>query len=81
LYLLRFPAFPVLYTFLKNNYVSLHSISQFRQAKCSGLVKLSWFNDNIPYNLQKQPNKETMAAMLEAERIARDPSVKRYSDV
>ena len=28
-----------------------------------------------------QPNKETIAAMLEAERIARDPSVKRYSDV
>ena len=28
-----------------------------------------------------QPNKETMAAMLEAERIARDPPVKRYSDV
>lgn len=29
----------------------------------------------------EQPNKETIAAMLEAERIARDPSVKRYSDV
>ena len=29
----------------------------------------------------EQPNKETMAAMLEAEHIARDPSVKRYSDV
>ena len=29
----------------------------------------------------EQPNKETMAAMLEAERIARGPSVKRYSDV
>ena len=29
----------------------------------------------------EQPNKETMAAMLEAERIARDPYVKRYSDV
>ena len=28
-----------------------------------------------------QPNKETMAAMLEAERIARDSSVKRYTDV
>ena len=28
-----------------------------------------------------QPNKETMAAMLEAEHIARDPSAKRYSDV
>ena len=28
-----------------------------------------------------QPNKETMAAMLEAERIAKDPSVKHYTDV
>ena len=28
-----------------------------------------------------QPNKETIAAMLEAERIAKDPSIKRYSDV
>ena len=37
---------------------------------------------NLPFNvLMEQPNKETMAAMLEAEPIARDPSVKRYSDV
>ena len=28
-----------------------------------------------------QPNKETMSAMLEAERIAHDPDVKHYSDV
>ena len=36
----------------------------------------------IPFDVRmEQPNKETMAAMLEAERIARDPSVKRYSDV
>ena len=28
-----------------------------------------------------QPNKETMAAMLEAERIAKDLSVKHYTDV
>ena len=28
-----------------------------------------------------QPNKESMAAMLEAERIAKDPSVKHYTDV
>ena len=28
-----------------------------------------------------QPNKETVLAMLEAESIARDSSVKRYSDV
>ncbi len=29
----------------------------------------------------EQPNKETIAAMLEAERIAHSPDVKRYSDV
>ena len=28
-----------------------------------------------------QPNKETIAAMLEAERIAKDTSIKHYSDV
>lgn len=28
-----------------------------------------------------QPNKDTVAAMLEAERIAKDPSIKHYSDV
>lgn len=28
-----------------------------------------------------KPNKETIVAMLEAEHIARDPSVKHYSDV
>ena len=28
-----------------------------------------------------QPNKETIAAMLEAERIAKDPGIKHYSDV
>ena len=28
-----------------------------------------------------QPNKETIAAMLEAERIAKDSSIKHYSDV
>ena len=36
----------------------------------------------IPFEISvNKPNKETVAAMLEAERIARDPSVKRYSDV
>ncbi len=30
---------------------------------------------------QERPNKETIAAMLEAERIAHDPSVKRYDDL
>ena len=29
----------------------------------------------------EQPNKETIASMLEAERIAHDPRVKHYSDV
>ena len=36
----------------------------------------------LPFDVRvEQPNKETIAAMLEAERISRDPSVKRYSDV
>lgn len=36
----------------------------------------------FPFDVRiEQPNKETIAAMLEAERITRDPSVKRYSDV
>lgn len=36
----------------------------------------------FPFDVRiEQPNKETIAAMLEAEHIARDPSVKRYSEV
>ena len=36
----------------------------------------------IPFDIAlNQPNKETIAAMLEAERIAHDPNVKHYSDV
>ncbi len=36
----------------------------------------------FPFDVRmEQPNKETVAAMLEAEHIAREPSVKRYSDV
>ncbi len=44
-----------------------------RQSLCVG---------GFPFEVRlEQPNKETIAAMLEAERIARDPSVKHYSDV
>ena len=36
----------------------------------------------IPFEVRlEQPNKETIAAMLEAERIAKDPSVKGYNDL
>ncbi len=36
----------------------------------------------FPFDVKlAQPNKETIAAMLEAKRIAHDPNVKRYSDV
>ncbi len=36
----------------------------------------------FPFDVRlEQPNAETIAAMAEAERIARDPNVKRYSDV
>lgn len=36
----------------------------------------------IPFDISlNQPNRETIAAMLEAERIAKDRSVKGYSDL
>ena len=36
----------------------------------------------IPFEISlNQPNRETVAAMLEAERIAKDPSVKSYTDM
>ena len=35
-------------------------------------------NDNVPLNM---PNKETIAAMLEAEKIAKDPFVKGYTNL
>ena len=36
----------------------------------------------FPFEVRlKRPNKETISAMLEAEQIASDPGVKRYSDV
>ena len=36
----------------------------------------------LPFDLRpKRPNMETLAAMAEAERIARDPSVKGYRDM
>ena len=35
----------------------------------------------IPFSISRVPNAETVAAMLEAERIARDPNVKGYRDM
>ena len=36
----------------------------------------------IPFEVRlEQPNRETIMAMLEAERIAKDPSVKGYTDL
>lgn len=36
----------------------------------------------IPFTITEiTPNQETVTAMLEAKRIAKDPSVKKYSDV
>lgn len=36
----------------------------------------------IPFEISlNKPNKETIAAMLEAERIAKDPSAKGYTDL
>ena len=45
-------------------------------------VRQSLREGRIPFEIAlNQPNKETIAAMLEAERIAHDPSVKHYTDV
>lgn len=36
----------------------------------------------FPFDVRlEQPNKETILAMLESEKIANDPNIKRYSDV
>ena len=38
--------------------------------------------DIVKKELQsEEPNEETIAAMLEAERIAQDPNVKHYTDL
>ena len=36
----------------------------------------------IPFEISlNQPNRETLAALMEAERIAKDPNVKGYTDL
>ena len=45
-------------------------------------VRQSIREGGIPFEISiNQPNKETIAAMLEAERIAKDTSVKGYNDL
>lgn len=45
-------------------------------------VRQSLRERGIPFKITEgTPNKETVSAMLEAERIAKDPSVKGYHDV
>lgn len=44
-------------------------------------LRVGGFPFEVRMEAPNNPNKETIAAMLEAERIAHDPSVKRYSDV
>ena len=45
-------------------------------------VRQSLREGRIPFNISlNQPNKETIAAMLEAEKIAKDPSMKGYNNL
>lgn len=45
-------------------------------------VRQSLREGRIPFDISlNQPNRETLAAMLEAERISKDPSVKGYTDM
>jgi len=37
-------------------------------------------NQGIPFEISRTPNAETVAAMREAERIARDPNAKGYTN-
>lgn len=38
-------------------------------------------NSGLKLQVKNQPNEETISAMLEVERIAKDPSVKGYTDL
>ena len=38
-------------------------------------------SQGIPFEISRAPNTETVAAMMEAERIARDPNVKGYTNL
>ena len=45
-------------------------------------VRQSIRDGGIPFEITlNQPSKDTIAAMLEAERIAKDPSVRGYNDL
>ena len=45
-------------------------------------VRQSLREGGIPFEIKlEQPNRETVAAMLEAERIAKEPNVKHYTDL
>jgi DNA-damage-inducible protein J len=45
-------------------------------------IRQSLREGGIPFEIKAaRPNRETIAAMLEAERIAKDPSVKGYDDL
>ena len=45
-------------------------------------VRQSLREGGIPFEIRtNRPNKETIAAMLEAENIAKDPKVKGYTDL
>ena len=44
------------------------------------MTKTTNINNPIENSINK-PNKETIAAMLEAENIAKDPSIKGYNDL
>ena len=45
-------------------------------------VRQSLRERGIPFKItEKTPNNETVSAMLEAERIAKDPNIKGYHDV
>ena len=64
--------------------INLQGLEKFFTSSqtCFLFVRQSLREGGIPFEVRlEQPNKETVAAMLEAERIAKDPSVKSYNDL
>lgn len=68
---------------LKNECEALYSeLGMSLTTAINVFLRQSLREGGIPFEVKtERPNKETVAAMLEAERIAKDPNVKGYSDL
>lgn len=68
---------------IKKQYESLYNeLGMTLTTAINVFLRQSLRAGGFPFEVKlEQPNQETIAAMLEAERLAHDPYVKRYSNV